>query len=81
MTMTEREQRMHRSARRLRILVWVLFPLLGILCGKVFETGYLLGIGLGVGISFMLDGTLRLMSSEAKIFKVRRDTHDYPGRQ
>ncbi|MDA1187647.1 MAG: hypothetical protein O3B29_07600 [Proteobacteria bacterium] len=43
--------------------------------------GYLLGIGLGVGISFMLDGTLRLMSSEAKIFKVRRDTHDYPDRQ
>ena len=80
MAMTDREQRMQQSAKRLRVFVWVLFPLLGLLCGKVFEMGYLLGIGLGVGISFMLDGTLRLMSSETKIFKVRHDTHDHPGR-
>ena len=79
MTMTDREQKMKQSAKRLRVFVWVLFPLLGLLCGKVFEMGYLLGIGLGIGISFMLDGTLRLMSSEAKIFKVRRDTHNHPG--
>jgi hypothetical protein len=31
------------------------------------------GEGLGVGISFMLDGTLRLMSSDTKIFRVRQD--------
>lgn len=79
MTMTDREQKMKQSAKRLRVFVWVLFPLLGLLCGKVFEMGYLLGIGLGIGISFMLDGTLRLMSSEAKIFKVRRDTYNHPG--
>ena len=47
--------------------------MLGVVCGKVFGIEVLLGIGLGVGLSFMLDGTLRLMSSDAKIFRVRRD--------
>jgi hypothetical protein len=73
MAMSAREQRMKRSAMRLRIFVWIFFPLLGVVCGKVFGIEVLLGIGLGVGLSFMLDGTLRLMSSDAKIFRVRRD--------
>ena len=70
------EQRMQQSAMRLRIFVWIFFPLLGVVCGKVFGMGVLLGIGLGVGISFMLDGTLRLMSSDTKIFRVRRDLEE-----
>jgi hypothetical protein len=73
MEISAREQKMKRSAMRLRIFVWIFFPLLGVVCGKVFGIGVLLGIGLGVGLSFMLDGTLRLMSSDAKIFRVRRD--------
>jgi hypothetical protein len=49
---------------------------LGVVCGEVFGMGVLLGIGLGVGLSFMLDGTLRLMSSDTKIFRVRRDLEE-----
>ena len=53
--------------------MWVFFPLLGVLCGKVFGMGVFLGLGLGVGLSFMLDGTLRLMASESRLLTVRRD--------
>jgi len=64
---------MQRSTRQLRIFVWVFFPLLGVLCGKVFGMGVFLGLGFGVGLSFMLDGTLRLMASESRLLTVRRD--------
>jgi hypothetical protein len=76
MEISAREQKMKRSAMRLRIFVWIFFPFLGVVCGEVFGMGLLLGIGLGVGISFMLDGTLRLMSSDTKIFRVRRDLEE-----
>ena len=73
MTMTLREQRMRRSTQRLRVFVWIFFPCLGVLSGEVFGMGLLLGLGLGLGIAFMLDGTLRLMSSDSRLFRVRRE--------
>lgn len=73
MAMTQREQRMRRSALKLRIFVWIFFPGLGLLTGEVFGMGLLLGLGLGLGVAFMLDSTLRLMSSDSRLFRVRRE--------
>jgi hypothetical protein len=73
MAMTQREQKMRQSALRLRIFVWTFFPCLGLLSGVVFGMGLLLGLGLGLGVAFMLDSTLRLMSSDSRLFRVRRE--------
>jgi hypothetical protein len=73
MAMTQREQKMRQSALRLRVFVWIFFPCLGLLSGEVFGMGLPLGLGLGLGVAFMLDGTLRLMSSDSRLFRVRRE--------
>jgi TctA family transporter len=66
---------MKAAQKRLRLTVWIVFPALGALAGSPisFDIGYLPGLGIGVGLSMFLDATLRLMGSDARIFRIRRD--------
>lgn len=68
-------ERMKASQRRLRIIVWVVFPALGVFAGSPlsFDVGYLAGCGIGIGLSGFLDATLRLAGSNKRIFRIHRD--------
>ena len=68
-------ERMKAAQRRLRLTVWIAFPALGVLAGSPlsFDIGYLEGLGIGIGLSMFLDATLRLMGSDTRIFRIRRD--------
>ena len=41
--------------------------------GQVFGMRVLLGIGLGIDVRLILEGTPQLMSSNTRLFRVRRD--------
>jgi hypothetical protein len=68
-------ERMKASQRRLRVVVWVFFPALGVFAGSPlsFDVGYLAGCGIGIGVSAFMDATLRLMGSDKRIFRIHRD--------